>query len=426
MDKKNIFKMDKCMLIYIAAIFVGNLIFWMMAAKTDWRSTQTVFFRWDHWTYMDWFSEFMRCNDGAIYVGEEPANYPAFCFIIYRIFYSFVPMGDERLNSIYSIRNMQQTLIPMAFLEITLLFILYHILKSSIKTNNDVCKEIFTVAILASAPYMFLYERANLIFFSLIGTYIYVIKYDSEKKSDRILAYIALAIAAAIKVYPAIFGILTLQKKRYVETLVLAVLGGLTFFLPFLLYGGVAALEVYLNTVFKSFESFGEMGFGYDFSIYNLERVITSMISGYQAHATNISKLTFAIILIVALITCRELWKELVVLTLIIIFVPSFSYEYIICFLALPFIYMINSSRKKIHYLYTVEFILISFPWIHIPIESVNYLNGEALSHTFSVGHIIMYIGLIGLMVTVLIENICELVIGVREKKKNKLNQNNY
>lgn len=426
MNIKSIFKMDKRIMLYVLSIFIGNLIFWIMAAKTDWKSTQTVFLRWDHWTYMDWFSEFMRFNDGAIYVGEEPANYPAFCFIIYRIFYSFVPIGDERLTSIYSIRNMQQTLIPMAFLEIMLLFVLYHVLKSSIKTTQVLYKEIFVIAILMSAPYMHLYERANLIYFSLIGTYVYILKYDSEKKEERFLAYIALAIAAAIKVYPAIFGILTLQKKRYAETILLVVLGCVTFFLPFMLYGGGASLAVYLDTVFKSFENFGELGFGYDFSIYNLERVIMSMIHGYQEHATNISKIVVLLLLIVALITCRELWKELVILTLFIIFIPSFSYEYILCFFALPFIYMINQTSKKIHYIYTLEFVLIGFPWIHIPIESVNYLNGEQLSHTFSLGHLIMYIGLISLLITILADNIYCLSLTFRKKRGTNREDKNY
>lgn len=418
MREKKILEMDKRVLLYIVLIFVGNIIFWTMAALTDWKSTQTVFFRWDHWTYMDWFSEFMRFNDETVYAGEKPANYPALCFVIYRIFYSFVPMGDKRLTNIYEIKNMQQTIIPMAFLEITLLFFLYHILKACMKNMCDIYKEIFVVAIFMSAPYMFLYERANLMYFSIIGTFIYILKYDSEKKSERILAYLALAIAAAIKVYPAIFGILTLQKKRYGETVLLGGIGAVSFFLPFAKFGGISGVKVYFDTVLRSFDDFSELGFGYDFSIYNLERAVLSMINGYQEQATNVSRIFTLILLVIALLTSRKLWKEIVVLTLFFIFIPSFSYEYTLCFLTLPFIYMINEKCKKIHYLYTIEFVLIGFPWVHIPIEKVNYLNGEQLSHPFSLGHIIMYIGLICMLITIVIDNVWSILREVSNRQE--------
>lgn len=66
---------------------------------------------------------------------------------------------------------------------------------------------------LFTAPYVFVFERGNMVIIALIGTCLYVLLYDSDKIYCRILAYFALAVAVAIKLYPAVFGILTVLKK---------------------------------------------------------------------------------------------------------------------------------------------------------------------------------------------------------------------
>lgn len=44
---------------------------------------------------------------------------------------------------------------------------------------------------------------------------------------------------------------------------------------------------------------------------------------------------------------------------------------------------MLNTPSQKIHYIYLVEFIIIFFPWLYFPIDKVNYMNGEEMSHIF-------------------------------------------
>ena len=397
---------DNRIMLFMCTIIIGNIIFWIAAALTDWQSTRTTFFRWDHWSFMDWFTEFMRFNTGNIYTGDDIANYPAFCFLIFRLFYSFVPQSDGRLGDYYSIRTMQQTMVPFALLEVFLIFMFYHIFKYEMRNKTKWAQEGLAFSILISAPFLFVFERGNQIIIALLCTMLYVMLYDSDKRSLRIISYICLSVAAAIKIYPAVFGILTIEKKRYKEAIFLIILGAVTFLTPFAFFNGINGLITFINSILYFFDTYFDYGFGYYFIIYNLERLFLSLILGYQTSASNISIIVTFIVLVIAYIVAHETWQRYAVLALALILLPKFSYIYTVCFLAIPFIHMLKTKCKKIHYLYLAEFLLIYFPWLHFPIDKINFMNGEELSHTFSVGHVMMYIGLLGILITIIAEGL--------------------
>ena len=73
---------DKRLLLFVVIMVLGTIVFWVSASLTDWESTKTVIFRWEHWYFMDWFGELHRIRTG-IYSGDDIANYPAFCFLVY-------------------------------------------------------------------------------------------------------------------------------------------------------------------------------------------------------------------------------------------------------------------------------------------------------------------------------------------------------
>lgn len=397
---------DKRILVFVCAIMVGSIIFWVAAALTDWQSTKTVFFRWDYHTFMDWFTEFMRLNKGNIYTGDEVANYPAFCFLIYRVFYAFVPKGDVRLLDGYAIRTMQQILVPYIIFMVFLIFMFYFVFKYELKDKTKFERESVALALLVSAPFIHVFERGNQIVIALLCTMVYVMLYNSEKKLFRIVAYISLSVAAAIKIYPAIFGVLTVKEKRYKESILFVIMGALTFLAPFALFDGFDGLIVFVKSIMNAFATYHDFGFGYDFSIYNLERLIISLVSGYQPTVSNISRIVVLSMLIVTYIVAQEKWQQFAVLVFAIIFLPKFSYFYTVGFLTIPLLYMFKEKIRKIHYLYLVEFLLVYIPWLYFPMDYVNFMSGKEFGHTLSYGHIIMYIGLLGLLVTILIEGI--------------------
>lgn len=398
---------DNRILFFIGVLSVFAAVFWVAAVITDWTSTKTSIFRWEHWFFEDWFGELHRFQTG-IYTGDDIANYPAFCFLIFKVFYAFLPKPEGLIYDDLNIRATQAAAVPFCIFMVILIYCLYHIFRRLMRDKTSWEREGMALAMLASAPFVYVFERGNLIIIALICTFLYLMMYDSDKGWVRFMSYVCLSVAAAVKLYPAFFGVLTLMKKRYRETALLVVMGAATFVLPFFAFGGFKSILAFFNAIFGSFATYYDYGFGYDFSIYNLERLIRSLLYGYQTEASNISRLVVVVCLAVSFFCTKETWKKLCVISLGIILLPTFSYFYAVCFLAIPLLYMLRSPEKRIHYLYMTEFLLIYVPYLHFPIDKINFMTGEEASHIIGAGHFIMYAGILSMLLTLLIDGICQ------------------
>lgn len=80
---------------------------------------------------------------------------------------------------------------------------------------------------------LFSFERGNIIYLAVINSIFFLVNYQSENKIIREMSFIALAIAAALKGFPALLGILLLYDKRHKEAIRLIVHGVIFSFLPF-------------------------------------------------------------------------------------------------------------------------------------------------------------------------------------------------
>ena len=68
---------------------------------------------------------------------------------------------------------------------------------------------------LFSGPLIYSFERGNIIWLSLIGSALFFAFHDSPLKSRRLIAAVALSVAAGIKVYPAFFILLWLPRREW-------------------------------------------------------------------------------------------------------------------------------------------------------------------------------------------------------------------
>ena len=151
--------------------------------------------------------------------------------------------------------------------------------------------------------------------------------------------------------------------------------------------------------------TYSEEGFGYDFGIYNLCRLLNSLFKGHQTETAYIVPVVVIVILgVLGFICAKEYWQQLCICSLLIVFIPKFSMQYTLCFLLIPLIYMFKSPVQKIHGLYLAFFIMVFFPWIYVGIDEINYMLGFEFSHLFSVGHVFIYIGLLGMFLTIMLE----------------------
>lgn len=70
------------------------------------------------------------------------------------------------------------------------------------------------------------------------------------------------------------------------------------------------------------------------------------------------------------------LWKKIFALTLLIIWIPNFSYTYTLLFLILPLIFFLKEKDSQGDLVYSVCFALLLAPWCLPKMQEINYLCG--------------------------------------------------
>ena len=110
-----------------------------------------------------------------------------------------------------------------------------------------------------SYPFWLAIERGNMSLLVLILLMYAMALKDSTKIWERETALLLFAMAAALKLYPAVFGLLYLISKRYKEAVRLVIYGALLFthqlygvlffFLPFVFFQGVHGFQIFLHNI---------------------------------------------------------------------------------------------------------------------------------------------------------------------------------
>lgn len=114
---------------------------------------------------------------------------------------------------------------------------LYELIRSC-KNGNKAVKIMTSIAFCLSMPVIFTIERANFLLMTLFFILFYIFNYDSENKTRRELALISLAMASALKLTPAVLGILLLYNKQWKEAIRTVIYGLILGMVPFLFFHG--------------------------------------------------------------------------------------------------------------------------------------------------------------------------------------------
>ena len=225
-------------------------------------------------TGMDFFNMLALLGEQDPYC--KMSNYPAMCFLILKFFYHMIPIEiifSENATNAFFMRGYLPCL--MAYIVMLLVLILVNFeMFVLIQRKQCFTNILLAFALILSGPVVFAIERGNFILIAFVCVLVYILLYDSPEKKMRYIAYVALAIAAAIKIYPALFGLLTLQKKRYKETFILLILGCLIFFMPFFAFGGISSIKNMVDGVVLAGEIQSKRGSGYNFSVTNILNII--------------------------------------------------------------------------------------------------------------------------------------------------------
>ena len=238
-NKSIICKYNYSQIIIICILFF-NLISTMLFIISRGTLWTKIYWQSNSYPFSDFYMPIKEASDLNPYVDLNISPYPPMAFLI---FY-FISLIVER-DIVYAIpwnefHRYQSFVLIYFVLLILMIFMILYICFNYLKNyNRESNINFFTLfSILLSYPFIYLYERGNIVILTMTLSLIFVLHYDSSDTVKRYCAFCALAVAASIKIYPAIFGILLFKKQKLKDIFILVFLGIFCFLIPFAFFNG--------------------------------------------------------------------------------------------------------------------------------------------------------------------------------------------
>ena len=314
-------------------------------------------------TFMDFYNS---VYDAAMQPYDHQVIYPPLCCVFFLLLSgiipgqyfegAWVPRGGF---TFYEIQNAKLMLV--VFFAIPFAVVVYCIFRYT-STLKDSEKLLVLMAFLASTPVLYAVERGNIIIYAVAFALLFFVCYDDERAWVREIGYIALAISAGIKIYPAFFGLLLILDKRYFAAVRTVVYGIITTILPFFAFDGLKSMHQMLTSI----SSFNEISL---FSL-SLKGGINYLISTRSNDFTYSKTLLYICMaaLIISVFLTKSGWKRAAMLTLLIYGAVSNGGKYMGVFMIIPCMcfYKENTTFRIIDYVYAVMFFLFFAPLISV------------------------------------------------------------
>lgn len=330
-------------------------------------------------TFMDYFNSVRDVISRTPY--EYHVIYPPLANLFYLLFVHLSSISSMCLVpdviTSYEMRMYQDYMLPfMLYFMLTVLGVF--LCTKALKNGSERERLIFAFLMLFSTPMLYAFERANIIIVAFIFTMIFFLWKDSSNKVLREFALISLAVAAGLKIYPAVFGFLILREKRYKETLRLLIYGVFFMFAPFLFFGGFDHIPMWIHNIFGTSSQVSENYYSYKLNFSNTFGWLTD--GAFPARAGMVFTLLTFVLGIVGCFLLREEWKRVLIATLLLIGVPPISYIYAAIFMVVPLIYFLNNTPvvNKVNYFYLL---MMTSTMVLIPFSGWRYLGDRIHYH---------------------------------------------
>lgn len=349
-------------------------------------------------TGMDFFNSIVCTYKGAPYI-KYNTLYPPLANLFFALLCKCVPLHQTNnwLNyDIYyemrwtsdDLRVHQATfLMYIFFIIITVILFVFLI---EIVLKSGVLEKMVAVSLLFGYGNLYAIERGNIILIVVPLIIFFWFFKDSKNKIIGEFALISLAIAAGIKLYPAIFGIVLLVDKQYKKATRTIIYGLFAFFVPFYLFEGTEAIPLFIKILLNFTGTQNYKGYGF-LNIYNL---ISKVFTFYNIDISFLSEpvkwcsyICYILLLIFSFSTNKR-WKCCLFLTLfIVLFQPSG--EYTLALLTLPFVAFLTEEKQlninNIYYYFLLLFLIVPIPLTKFIIPSFYTLKCFTLQVSISI-----------------------------------------
>lgn len=229
--------------------------------------------------------------------------------------------------------------------------------KYHLKSNN-------VLVFALSSIFFYTVERGNWILVSAALVNLYVCYHDSDSLRERIFAMICLSFASVLKIFPAIFIVLTLQRKEYKLFVQYLLISAMLSILPFFYYkGGLENIALLYRNVSMQTASYSVAVSPYRFGLSGFVCLTCAFF-----HTIPNMMLVKLLNYMVLLLSLAAIYKgnkkyKIVLLACIPALFPFQAFAYNVIYL-LPFAYvLISEMSKQRKYLYVALFVLMTQPF---------------------------------------------------------------
>lgn len=354
---------------YLLILLIMCVLYYLTCIITRGNTHISVFFGDNEDTFADFFKPLAGWHDNPY--TEGICNYPALATLMFKLLYLFIPT-TVNVESGLQYRSISQAWIPFILYNIVVFWMSGIGIRKILKIDEK-HKNLFYIFILISLPVIWNIERGNQISLAFAFTLIFCAYYKSENKVLKELAFIALAIAAALKIYPAIFGLFLLKEKRIKDGIRTAIYGCACFFGPFIFYGKDAFFS--FVKCLMSFSDKQENRYAYNYSIKSVIKMFTDFLNVDMPEKL-LTKIWFllVILMLVAFFVVKSKWQEWLCLSLLVLWIPSISDTYVSIFLLIPLIFFLNNlyERENIKIKDILYSILLGILFVPLPLPVIS------------------------------------------------------
>ncbi len=332
-------------------------------------------------SYMDFFNVLVSVGSGYPYECGGLFLYPPFTALMILFFVPFIPapLADSLRSGIVPgasniqfinqnallMRNSRYGMLAFGiFMAVSVIFIALLI---TVISKGKIPERVFILMlILLSAPFLFEYQRGNTILLAVVFLLFFLHFKDSESPILRELALVSLACAAGIKIYPALFGLLLLRKKRWFDSIRALCYGLIVMFVPFVFFGGTDALGKLIETLRSSTEATYGQGLYYQVNLTNFLRVLGMQFGCPDMSVIRSGQIMSYILLalsVPAVMLSRKQWKAIAIISFAVILVPGFNFYYALCYAVIPVLFFLKEREAgPTGYFYAVGLAVLLSP----------------------------------------------------------------
>ncbi|MCD7774292.1 MAG: DUF2029 domain-containing protein [Clostridiales bacterium] len=413
LEKKNKMPTVKQFVIFFTVFFACNLfIILVLGAASGGSAWTSMLFHNGSTTdtFMDFLNSIRDASSDDVYT-ERNVIYPPLSNLIFRLLSKLI--SPDLAATQFSQRKL--LLLDRVSMMIYFLFAVVCILSmlriiesyANIKSKGKmkIYASIISFLMIISYPVVYCLERGNITILCIVLATFFLLFKDSESKVVRELSYIALALSAGIKLYPALFGLTLIIEKKYKEAARLVGYGVIAVVVPMLFFVDFSAEEASVSAqifttlklnlsvlssdaeesssvvvnLIQNLLSFATKKSSFNLSCVSIQNIVFLIFGSDTTLATMMIGVTEIIALIMAFFAKKE-WQKLFFLCYIILNIPSASSSYALGFLMAPMVVLLfnSGSFRKRDWVYIVCFALL-----FAPLPTLWYYHPEVVTSIF-------------------------------------------